>query len=125
MEEIMELWKKLDPQGRGFSPLLTAIVGAIIGHDYGARDGRGGIIGHISITSDGFIQAHTTSHETGAFLGDVRDMERNLELLLTDAKLTVDEMNEWDNLYRRNVTDWRHVSGVKVNTPRNPIHVSD
>ena len=106
---MSELVTKLNPTQYGFSPKLTAIVGGIIGHDYGVRDRKGGKLGPLSITSDGFVIAQSTAHESGAFIGEARDLERNLELLLTDAKLTDDEQTEWDNLYRRNVTDWRQL----------------
>jgi len=102
-----ELAVKLNPSKYGFSPKLTAIVGGILGVDYGVRDRKGGKLGALSITSDGFVIAQSTAHESGAFVGDARDLERNLELLLTDAKLTPEEQTEWDNAYRRNVTDWR------------------
>ena len=103
----MNLAEKLNPRKLGYSPKMAAIVGAIIGHDYGSRDPRGGKIGHISITSDGFIIAQTTSHETGAFLGEASDLERNLIMLVDDAKLTKEERAEYDRLYHSNVTDWR------------------
>jgi len=103
----MTLVEKLDPGKLGFSPKMAALVGAIIGHDYGARDPRGGQFSSLSITSDGFLIAATTSHESGAFVGSADDFKRNLDLLLETAKLTKTEREEFDALYRRNVTDWR------------------
>jgi len=86
---------------------MAAIVGAIIEHDYGARDGKGGQLGPLSITSDGFVIAQSSAHETGAFIGEASDLERNLQALLSTANLTEDEAAEWNRLYRKNVTDWR------------------
>jgi len=103
----MTLAQKLDPGKLGFSPKMAALVGAIIGHDYGARDPRDGQLTSLSITSDGFLIAATSSHESGAFVGSVDDFKRNLDLLLESAKLTPEDRQEFDRLYSQNVTDWR------------------
>ena len=66
---VLFLAYKSSPQRFGYSAMMTAIVGAIIGYDYGVRDPLGGKLTGISITSDGFIIASTTSHESGAFIG--------------------------------------------------------
>ena len=101
------LAKKLNPLKLGYSPKMAALVGAIISHDYGTRDGRGGKLTGLSITSDGFLLASTTSHESGAFIGTANDFERNLWQFLAHAKLTGEERQEFDRLFRVNVCDWR------------------
>src|SRR5712664_4154548 len=69
------LAERLNPRQYGFSPKLTAIIGAIIGHDYGVRDTRGGHLTSISITSDGYVIARSTASDGGgAFIGDARDL---------------------------------------------------
>lgn len=103
----MTLAEKLNPKAHGFSPMMTALVGALIGHDFSARDPRGGKLGHLSITSDGFLIADTTSHETGAFIGTAADFERNLAAILKDADLTEEEQAQFSVLKARNLTDWR------------------
>jgi hypothetical protein len=87
---------------------MTAIVGAILGHDYGARDYRGGKLGNISITSDGFVTAHSTASDGGgAFLGGVDEFEANISALIKYANLTSDERTLWNSCYSAHVTDWR------------------
>jgi hypothetical protein len=94
-----------------YSPKMTAIVGGIIGHDFGVRDRKGGKLGPLSITSDGFVIAQSTASDGGgAFVGTARDLERNIELLLRDAKLSNDEQHQFDLLFRKNVTDWRTIA---------------
>jgi hypothetical protein len=97
---------RINPIRFNFSPKTVAIVGAIIGHDYGVRDARGGLLGNLAITSDGFVTASSTmSDGGGAFIGSAGDLERNLAAyreLLTD-----EDRAEFDRLYRANVTDWR------------------
>ena len=98
--------KRINPRNLGFSPRLVAIVGAIIGHDYGVRDGRGGCLTSISITSDGCVTAHSTASDGGgAFLGSAGDLEQNIRLFRAD--LSEDDRNEFDQLYAKNVRDWR------------------
>lgn len=72
--------KRINPRKYQFSPRLTAMVGALIGYDYGVRDGRGGYITSLSFTSDGFvIGTSTASDGGGAFLGTREDLKRNLD----------------------------------------------
>jgi hypothetical protein len=97
----------LNPRQYGFSPKMSAIIGAILGHDYGVRDGRGNHIVGLSITSDGFVLGSTVPLSSGAFVGDVADLERNLAFLLEDAKLSPQERAEYDKLYAARVQDWR------------------
>jgi hypothetical protein len=108
-EDKMEtiLADKLNPQKLGYSPFMGAIVGAILGYDYGVRDSRGGRLTGLSITSDGFLMGSTTSHETGAFLGAVDDLDTNLAKLVQDANLTPAERQEFAELYKARVLDWR------------------
>src|ERR1039458_5239218 len=49
--------ERISPRDLGFSPKMAAIVGAIIGHDYGVRDSRGGQLTSLAITSDGYVTA--------------------------------------------------------------------
>lgn len=104
---IIRLARKINPRNLGFSPKMSAIVGGIIGHDYGVRDRKGGQLGRLSITSDGFVIASSTAHESGAFVGDVRDLIRNLEELNVAAELTHEEAELFASLWDKNVTDWR------------------
>ena len=97
---------RIHPGKLGFSPKLTAIVGAIIGHDYGVRDARGGKLTSLSITSDGFVICHSTmSDGGGAFLGSADDLQRNLKLFV--AELAPKDFAEFSKLYGQNVKDWR------------------
>jgi hypothetical protein len=103
----MTLAMRINPAKHGYSPRMTAIVGAILGFDYGVRDGHGNQLTSLSITSDGFVIAGTDPVTSGAFLGDVRDLDRNINMFLADVKLTEDERKEWDAGYAVHVTDWR------------------
>jgi hypothetical protein len=104
---VAKLAEKLNPRVHGFSPKMAALVGAMIGFDYGVRDDKGGHIGPLSITSDGFVIAASDVHESGAFLGDFREIDKNLKLLLADANLTAAERKEFNRLYKKNVLDLR------------------
>ena len=104
---VSKLAKRIDPKRLGYSPKMAALVGAVIGFDYGVRDGKGGKLGHLSITSDGFIIAASTAHESGAFIGTLADFERNLKSLIQDANLTDSEKMMFAKLYKSNVTDHR------------------
>jgi hypothetical protein len=102
----MEFAERINPSKFNFSPKLVAIVGAIIGHDYGVRDGRGGKLSSLSITSDGFVTASSTmSDGGGAFIGSAAELERNLAEYRT--KLTDADRAEFDRFYKVNVRDWR------------------
>jgi hypothetical protein len=98
--------ERVSPRKFNFSPKLCALVGAIIGHDYGVRDSRGGQLTSLSITSDGFVICGSTMGDGGgAFIGDATDLERNLALW--KAELTPEDRAEFERLYAVNVTDWR------------------
>lgn len=102
----MEFADRINPSKFNFSPKLVAIVGAIIGHDYGVRDRRGGLLSHLSITSDGYVTAASTmSDGGGAFIGSADDLERNLSAYR--AELTAEDRAEFDRLYALSVQDWR------------------
>lgn len=101
------LVNKLNPSRLGYSPKMAAIVGAILGHDYGSRDRKGYRYDSLSITSDGFLIGNTVPVSSGAFLGSASDFDRNLTMLLADAKLTTDERITFNRLYSSHVTDWR------------------
>ena len=101
--------ERINPRNLGFSPKMTAIVGAIIGHDYGVRDRKGGYLTALSITSDGYVMAQSTAHESGAFVGNAADLDRNLaDYRFTLAAENDEDAEEFDRLYAANVRDWRN-----------------
>jgi hypothetical protein len=91
---------RIDPKQFNFSPKMTALVGAIIGHDYGVRDGRGNQVSSFSITSDGFLVS-----SSNAFLGDATDLHRNLVEL--KKFLSAADVTRLDRLYKERIQDWR------------------
>jgi len=98
--------ERINPRNFNFSPKLAAIVGAIIGHDYGVRDGRGGYLTSISITSDGYVLAGSTASDGGgAFIGSADDLDSNLNLYKAD--LTADDRAQFERIYLTRVKDWR------------------
>jgi hypothetical protein len=99
-ETLTTFGDRIDPRKYNFSPVLVAIVGAILGFDYGVRDRKGGRLTSIAITSDGFVIAGSTAHDTGAFIGDVADLDRNISLWLN--KLSPEDQAEFRMLYRTN-----------------------
>jgi hypothetical protein len=86
-----------------YSPRMAALAGAVLGHDFGVRDRKGNRLVGISITSDGFIIAQTEPVSSGAFIGTVDDLARNLALLICDANLTPEETQEYGRLYDQHV----------------------
>jgi hypothetical protein len=106
---IKEFAERINPTNLGFSPKMTSIVGAIIGHDYGVRDSRGGRLTSLSITSDGYLMASSTAHESGAFIGSANDFQRNLSAyrLALGSEVTDADGEEFDRLCALNVRDWR------------------
>ena len=108
--EFEQFAERINPRNLGFSPKMAAIVGAIIGHDYGVRDGRGGKLSSLSITSDGYVMASSTASDGGgAFFGSADDLDRNVEqytLALHDAASNEDA-EEFERLCKANITDWR------------------
>lgn len=110
---ITKLAERMNPSRAGFSPKMTAILGAILGHDYGVTDSRGGRLTSISITSDGFVIAGSTASDGGgAFIGGASDLDRNLAQLLNALKLTKAETAAFMRVYTTRVRDWR--GGVVV-----------
>ena len=101
--------ERISPRNLGFSPRMTAIVGAIIGFDYGVRDRKGGLLSGLSVTSDGFVMASSTASDGGgAFIGSADDLERNLaDYRFTLAGENDEDAEEFAKLYARNVKDWR------------------
>ena len=100
---------RINPTNLGFSPKMTALIGAIIGHDYGVRDGRGGTLTSLSITSDGFVICGSTASDGGgAFVGSAEDLDRNLaDYRFQLAAENDEDAEEFDRLYVANVKDWR------------------
>ncbi len=108
MVQDQEFAERINPRKFNFSPKLAAIVGAIIGHDYGARDERGGQLMSISITSEGYVVAGSTASDGGgAFIGSADDLARNLDAY--KAELTPADRAEFEHLYSVRVRDWRHL----------------
>ena len=102
--------EKINPRNLGFSPKLVAIVGAILGYDYGVRDRKGGLLSSLSITSDGYVIASSTASDGGgAFIGDAQDLDRNLEqfVMVLHNEVGDEEAEEFVRLYKVNVRDWR------------------
>lgn len=96
---------RINPARFNFSPKLTAIVGAIIHHDYGIRDRKNGKLSHLSITSDGFVLADSSAHESGAFISDYDTLRLVIQQWLTELS-DADAARFWE-LWRANVRDWR------------------
>ena len=101
--------ERISPRNLGYSPRMAAIVGAIIGHDYGVRDNKGGRLTGLSITSDGFVTAQSTASDGGgAFIGSAYDLDRNLaDYRFTLAGVDDEDAEEFDKLYNQNVRNWR------------------
>lgn len=95
-----ELAERIHPRKYNFSPRFAALLGAIIGHDYGVTDRKGSAVSSFSITSDGFIVS-----SSNAFLGDAADLERNLADFYTC--ISADDANEVTRRYKANVLDYR------------------
>jgi hypothetical protein len=106
MSDTKQFAERINPKNFNFSPQLVAIVGAIIGHDYGVRDRKGGKLTSIAITSDGFIIAGSTASDGGgAFIGEASDMERNLAEF--KKELNADDLKLFNSIYASKVKDWR------------------
>ncbi len=103
----MYLAQKVNPRRLGYSPKMTAIMGAIIAHDYGARDPYGRKLVALSITSDGFVLGHTDDPDATLFLGDADELHHNIQRVLRDAKLDKVELEAFWRLYDSRVRDWR------------------
>jgi len=98
--------ERINPTHMGVSPKLVALVGAIIGHDYGVRDRKGGQLLGLSVTSDGFVTAYSTASDGGgAFIGPAADLDHNL--MVWSADLSPADAAEFWRLYAANVTDYR------------------
>ena len=101
--------ERINPTNLGYSPRMTAIVGAIIGFDYGVRDRKGGLLSGLSITSDGYVMANSTASDGGgAFIGSADDLNRNLaDYQFVLAGENDEDAEEFAKLYAQNVRDWR------------------
>lgn len=103
-----EFAERINPRKFNFSPKLTAIVGAIIGYDYGVRDRKGGQLTSISITSDGFVIAGSTASDGGgALIGTAGDLNANLTLYFSE--LAPADLDTFKSLYKSRVSDWRNL----------------
>lgn len=115
-----EFAERINPRNFNFSPKMAALIGAIIGHDYGVRDARGGRLTSLSITSDGFVTCGSTaSSGGGAFIGDGDDLDRNIAEW--KAELSAEDRAEFDRLYKARVLDYR--PGKGGNYRNVPAHV--
>lgn len=104
-KQKLDFAARINPANLGYSPKMGAIVGAIIGHDYGARDARGNRITGISITSDGFVMGSTDPVSSGALIGRVEDLQRNLARFYQDIGEKDAEI--FQEMYAARVQDWR------------------
>lgn len=105
-----EFAERINPRNLGFSPKMTAIVGAIIGHDYGVRDRKGGRLTSLAITSDGFVTASSTASDGGgAFIGSAADLDRNLEqfVMVLHDDVSDEAAEEFERIYQARVIDYR------------------
>ena len=102
----MTFAERINPSTKSFCPRFTALVGAIIGYDYGLRDGRGGKWTGVSITSEGIVIAATTAHPSGAFVGPAEDLERNIRVFIN--LLDEEDRNEFFGRYAARVRDLRN-----------------
>lgn len=92
---------RINPSRFSFGPRLTAVVGAIIGHDYGIQNGAWGYLSNLTITSDGYVTADSTTIGKGAAIGVTHNVARNLSEYLD--YLNDKERAEFDRLYALNV----------------------
>ena len=110
MEHTGVFAERINPRYLGFSPKMVAIVGAIIGHDYGVRDRKGGRLTSLSITSDGFVTASSTASDGGgAFIGSADDLDRNLEqfVMVLHDDVSDEDAEEFERIYKARVYDYR------------------
>jgi hypothetical protein len=101
---------RVNPRNLGFSPKMVAIVGAVLNHDYGVRDRKGGRLSNLSITSDGYVMAQSTASDGGgAFLCAATDFEGNIEqfVMVLHNEVSDEDAEEFERLYAVNVKDWR------------------
>jgi hypothetical protein len=99
--KFLEFAERIDPKRLNFSPKMQALVGAIIGHDYGIRDLRGNTLRTISITSDGFILGNGSQ----SFIGSASDLALNLADFR--SLLTFADNRTFLALYKKRVLDYR------------------
>jgi hypothetical protein len=97
--------KRIHPRKLNFSPRMAAIVGAVIGYDYGVRDHRGGHLTGLYITSDGFVMASSTAHDSGALLTTASELQRNLAPYI--AELSAVDATAFQVYYATRVKDYR------------------
>lgn len=74
-------------------------------------------VGKASITSDGFVMCSFTDthgrHHMGAFVGDVRDLEHNVQGVADHLSLTPEERAAWFRAVRYWIAqDYRQVHGL-------------
>jgi hypothetical protein len=97
----MTFAERINPRKFNFSPRMTALVGAIIGYDYGVKDVRGNTLRSILITSDGFILGNGSQ----SFIGSADDLVSNLRLF--KSLISKADGKRFDALYSKRVIDWR------------------
>ncbi len=99
------LLAKLHPRRfSDMSPMMSAILGAIVGKEWTVPALYG-----LSVTSDGFV---VSGHR---FLGDVdvEGLKRNIVNLLHAADLFPEEVKLFLRLYAQNVTDWSGEASIE------------
>lgn len=101
----MELATKLHPSGfTEMSGKMAAIVAYVLGEHWTEPE-----LAEIHVSADGFVLARQAG-DVGCneWIGSVQDLERNVATLLRAAELTPEQCQNWQELYRRRVTDWRN-----------------
>ena len=102
---VVTLATKLNPKGfTEMSGKMAAIVAYVLGEHWTNPE-----LAELHVTSDGFVLARKAG-DVGCneWIGSVQDLERNVATLLQAAELTPEQCQNWEELYRRRVTDWRN-----------------
>jgi len=105
-----EFAERINPRNFNFSPTMQAIVGAIIGHDYGVRHRYGARVTGISITSDGYVLLDTDPVSSGFFLDTIEALI--VKLYMYVKELSNADRAEFNRLYVRNIKDYRPVGST-------------
>lgn len=100
-----KLIDKVDPRRLGCSPATAMIVGAILNHDFGARNGRGQRITNLWVSEDGFVvvQTHDCNYE---FIGTAYDLYQTLMGVLKRAELTPPERDEFTQMFESRILNF-------------------
>lgn len=96
---------KLNPQKYGYNAMMTCIVGAVIGYDYGIQHPTLGRVERLTIAASGDVLADAHGHQHS--LGSHVEMIAFLRRLLADARATDQERQEFERRFKEHVQDWR------------------